>query len=308
MAPEHGLQEKVGRKLTKRRKPLRASSVQYPERLKEGEDAQEDVTAAKGKPAHYMNQSVFSMIAAAGSKTDFHARFEGESSDSEEDQESSTLPPTVEEQSNALQEEQEAKQQEAAVARDRSGRQEAISAARKGSRLLPKLKLMTAKEKNYMSQSVLLPPSEWSSLRESPKGVTPRDAPVMSKMLEAQAEMAPSASSVETKTKASTESKAMDSEGRSVSLATRLMEIFAFDRPEEVISGRASNTALASLFLANTPAEYPCWLLQSVLLQGYMYITQKHICFFGYLPKKSVSVSKISFCRLYTYQEVEYRC
>ena len=39
----------------------------------------------------------------------------------------------------------------------------------------------------------------------------------------------------------------------------------------------------------NAVVEYPCWLLQSVLLQGYMYITDKHICFYAYLPKKSVS-------------------
>lgn len=37
-----------------------------------------------------------------------------------------------------------------------------------------------------------------------------------------------------------------------------------------------------------TDAEYPCWLLQTVLLQGYLYITQKHICFYAYLPKKTV--------------------
>jgi hypothetical protein len=36
--------------------------------------------------------------------------------------------------------------------------------------------------------------------------------------------------------------------------------------------------------------EYPCWLLKSVLLQGYMYITTKHICFYAYLPRKSVSI------------------
>lgn len=308
MAPEHDRPEKVGRKLTKRRKPLRASSVQYPERLKEGEDAQEDVTAAKGKPAQYMNQSVFSMIAAAGSKTDFHARFEGESSESEEDQGSSTLPPTVEEQSNASQEEQESKQQGATVARGRSGRQQAVSTERKGSRLLPKLKLRTAKEKNYMSQSVLLQSREWSSLRGKPQGITPRDAPVMSKMLEAQAEMAPSTSSEETKTAVSKESKAENSDGCSVSLATRLMEIFAFERPEEVISGKASNIALASLSRANIMAEYPCWLLQSVLLQGYMYITQRHICFFGYLPKKLVSFSKSRSCHPYADMEPECPC
>ena len=57
-------------------------------------------------------------------------------------------------------------------------------------------------------------------------------------------------------------------------LATRLMEIFGFDKPEKVV------------------AEYPCWLLQSVLLQGYLYITRYHICFYAYLPKKSNTIAK----------------
>lgn len=39
--------------------------------------------------------------------------------------------------------------------------------------------------------------------------------------------------------------------------------------------------------------EYPCWYLQSVLLQGYMYITQRHVCFYAYLQKKSVSSRQI---------------
>lgn len=37
--------------------------------------------------------------------------------------------------------------------------------------------------------------------------------------------------------------------------------------------------------------EYPCWLLQSVLLQGYLYLTTKHVCFYAYLPKKLVSLN-----------------
>lgn len=32
--------------------------------------------------------------------------------------------------------------------------------------------------------------------------------------------------------------------------------------------------------------------MQSVLLQGYLYITQNHVCFYAYLPKKSVSQPK----------------
>jgi hypothetical protein len=50
----------------------------------------------------------------------------------------------------------------------------------------------------------------------------------------------------------------------------------------------------ADLFVRvpNSPLEYPCWLLQSVLLQGYLYITAKHICFYAYLPKKAVNCAQ----------------
>lgn len=92
MALEQDSGKRVGRKLIKKRKPQRSSSLQYPERLKVGNDEHEDVTAAKGMPAQQMNQSVFSMIAAAGSKVDFNARFEDGSSESEEETDPSSLP------------------------------------------------------------------------------------------------------------------------------------------------------------------------------------------------------------------------
>lgn len=43
----------------------------------------------------------------------------------------------------------------------------------------------------------------------------------------------------------------------------------------------------------NFLTEYPCWLMQSVLLQGYLYITHRHICFYAYLPKRSVSTTPL---------------
>ena len=293
MAPEQEPQKRVGRKLTKRRKPIRASSVQYPERLMEGEDAQDDVTAAKGKPAQYMNQSVFSMIAAAGSKTDFHARFEGEGSDSssEDDQETSNLLLSVEEHiTGTPPEERLEKDHESFNARAKSGRQQSKSAERRGFRPLPKLKLRTAKEKNYMSQSVLLPLKETLSSEARRGGVTPRDAPLMSKILEAQAELTPAAHSPEMEEGVSGSVQGVDSGGSPVSLAVRLMEIFGFERPEDVISGTSNHHKGSIYWTSDRALEYPCWLLQSVLLQGYLYITQRHICFFGYLPKKSVSL------------------
>lgn len=238
MAPEHDVQKRVGRKLTKRRKPIRASSVQYPERFKENSDAQEDAAAVTGQNAQYMNQSVFSMIAAAGSKTDFHARFEGESSDSEDDKEISALPPTLEESFTEKSTEDHPKGQHGkASAGASSGSRKEKSAERGALHSLPKLKLRTAKEKNYMSQSVQLPTKEVLSNRESLKGITPRDAPVMSKMLEAQARLDSSISTSEMRDHNVVAPGTADSRGSHVNLATRLMEIFGFEKPEEVISG-----------------------------------------------------------------------
>ncbi|KAK9466301.1 hypothetical protein V1512DRAFT_209021 [Lipomyces arxii] len=52
-------------------------------------------------------------------------------------------------------------------------------------------------------------------------------------------------------------------------LADKLMEVFGFPQREETV------------------AEFPCYLLKSVLLQGHMFITQKHVAFFAYIPHKT---------------------
>lgn len=276
MAPEHDLQKLIGRKLTKKRKPLRASSVQYPARLKEGQDFQEDVTAAKGEPAQHMNQSIFSMIAAAGSKVDFNARFEEEeSSDSDDEVQASAALDCGEEKSNnpyiqaRLDEQHEDNFPKRQLERQQGGPPD-----HKGLRILPKLDLRTLEEKSYMSQSLRSPSREVLKQHKGPTGVTPRDAPVMSMMLEAQAELIPSAPPLESRDIDVEDSQLALGKDAPTGLATRLMEIFGFDGPEDVVS------------------EYPCWLLQSVLLQGYMYITQVHICFYAYLPKKSNLTAK----------------
>ena len=292
MAPEHDLHKMLGRKLTKKRKPLRASSVQYPARLKEGEDAQEDVTAAKGEPAQHLNQSVFSMIAAAGSKVDFNARFEEEeSSDSDDENQASANADGVEEHSSHLQTQTQLdKQHEDGLLRREPSRPQGQLVESRSLRSLPKLDLRTIKERKYMSQSLRLPSSETLSQHDGPTGVTPRNAPVMSMMLEAQAELTPSTPHLDIKnTGVIGESQDVIGKETLTSLGTRLMEIFGFEGPEEVVSGNGNDT-IDSCQRADRSTEYPCWLLQSVLLQGYMYITQNHICFYSYLPKKSVSL------------------
>lgn len=287
MPSEHDSKERVRRKLTKKRKPQRHPSVQYPERLKEGEDAQEDVTAAKGQPAQYANQSVFSMIAAAGSKVDFNSRFDDESSDS--DYEPETATPGIKKHASTIpSSEHTASQHEDHVNKAAQHRYKQKSHEHGLLRSLPKLNLRTTKEKNYMSQSSLPISSERSASTESQRGVTPRDAPVMSRMLEAEAQLGTSTELTASEKESSQELKNVQLGASKSSLVIRLKEIFGFVTAEEVISGLLSMT-IVIYQLADKILEYPCWLLQSVLLQGYMYITQHHICFYAYLPKKSVS-------------------
>ena len=240
MAPQHDLHKVIERKLTKKRKPLRASPVQYPARLKEGEDAQEDVTAVKGETAQHMNQSIFSMIAAARSKVDFNARFEEEeeSSGSDDELQAPVVPtPMGEHSSPPKTNKQLDEQHEDHLPSGKSRMPLGQSTGYRGLRSLPKLDIRTTEEKSYMSQSMRLPPGQVSNQYGGPTGVTPRDAPVMSMMLEAQAELNPSTPSLEFENAAAGDIHFPTSKDAPAELANRLMEIFDFKRPEEVISG-----------------------------------------------------------------------
>ncbi|KAJ6501660.1 glycosyltransferase family 1 protein [Mycena vitilis] len=61
---------------------------------------------------------------------------------------------------------------------------------------------------------------------------------------------------------------------RRVRLAEKLKQVFDLDGIEEVW------------------AEMPCWLLRSVLLQGYMYLTNSYLCFFAHMPAREDQVLK----------------
>lgn len=61
---------------------------------------------------------------------------------------------------------------------------------------------------------------------------------------------------------------------RRARLADKLRDIFDLDGIDQVV------------------AEMPCWLLRSVLLQGYMYLTDSYMCFFAHLPSREDQVLK----------------
>ncbi|KAL1967591.1 hypothetical protein VTN77DRAFT_3106 [Rasamsonia byssochlamydoides] len=272
----------------------RMPSSRMPERFMDGDDAHEDVTApprdVNGRDVHYMHQSIFSMIAAAGSRSDFHARFD-DSSDSDGGEtekpaeEESSRRPTSPSQTRKSgkpilevpDEDDKAAGEGSAEERGR-GHRRRISDS-KLMRSISKLHFRHDKGKEPADRSHLAARDESVSPRRLSGSMTPRSAPVLSRMIEAQSRYDPAASSTgsATETESGTsEMKSSQSPSTSL-LSTRLREIFGFDRPEQVIG------------------EYPCWLMQSALLQGYMYVTEGHICFYAYLPQKSNTAVKSGY-------------
>ncbi|KAF9569834.1 UDP-Glycosyltransferase/glycogen phosphorylase [Agrocybe pediades] len=61
---------------------------------------------------------------------------------------------------------------------------------------------------------------------------------------------------------------------RRARLAEKLKEVFDLEDIKEVT------------------AEMPCWLLRSVLLQGYMYLTNSYLCFFAHMPSREDQILK----------------
>ena len=224
-----------GRKLTKERKVQRLPSLQYPARLRIGDDVDKDVASTHSKIHQHMNQSIMSMIATAGSKSDFHSRFNEDSSGSDEDHDDKRAKPVSAEPDNSTKAQSKSTSQDAA--KISSKKRIKRHSSTKLLRSLPKLNLRTAQERNYMSHSMMLPSRDSRSEAPFKETPTPRDAPVMSQMLEAQAE-------VERITRGTAQPSALldiaedpEDDAAPSTLSTRLMEIFGFDHPEEVASG-----------------------------------------------------------------------
>ncbi|KIW11227.1 hypothetical protein PV08_10527 [Exophiala spinifera] len=249
----------------------RLPSPSMPSRLNLGADAHEDVTApsrGRNAPAQYMNQSIFSMIAAAGSRTDFNARFD-ESSDSEEEA-AQTKPSFVGSKETSVKERQTAPATEAKDDSPSFMKRSKYPSPDHLSENLPPSPARAPKPKDKDKASTPQPELSQESDSASDSGKSnPRDAPVLSRLLTAEAEFTEGDDHPPSMPPSETVPESV--------LATRLMEIFGFDAPEKVV------------------AEYPCWLLQSVLLQGYLYITTNHICFYAYLQRKSHNVTKIGY-------------
>jgi sterol 3beta-glucosyltransferase len=243
---------RVSKKLQKRHHGEEHVRIDIPERLRdedEDDDADNELAPSQGPPMFMnMNQSIFGLIAAAGTRVDFTERFDGSSSEDEDGEQGKGSPSHDLSQTTALPKPQKDKK-EGHHRRRVSGR------LLKSLPSLPRFKSKSKREKSKLSsestekysddheeqdseiepESALSDPPEIKLTREDS-----RLAPVMSRMLEARAEMSTRPSF--DMGRGSTEVARTSEGGEVTPLAKRLMQIFEFDSPEEVIQGQSHHS------------------------------------------------------------------
>lgn len=239
------VQRRVSRKLRKKQQGEHRPRFDLPEPLRDEDDDVDDEPAPSQGPPMFMNmnQSIFGLIAAAGSKVDFNERFDGSSSEDEGDErgEEDLSKTTI------LQRPQKTKKE--------SQHQRKLSSHRLLQSVpnLSKLKSITKRGKSKRTTGIAGqedeggpstgtsdPTSPRRSVSEPPEIKLTREdssrlAPVMSRMLDARAE-------VSGRPSFDVGRPSLDADGLGESeevsrLARRLMQIFEFDAPEKVLQG-----------------------------------------------------------------------
>lgn len=284
----------MARKLTKKRKEERIYTMEIPKRFEDGPDADEDCTAPKGQ-SRMINQSVFGLIAAAGSQIDFNTRFE-DIDDDEDDEPQMSTPQlnadTSEPKRNDEYNDQKRKPTHSRLFKSLSNLGGFTSSIKKHKPKLPTLSQSTTEPE--LSSSVKQEPrsqlgEEDMAEMDTASGLPHKGPPVMAQMLAARDEAAERGSfDLRRSYDQTAESSSSGEQGTHSSLAQRLKEIFDFDTTERVVD------------------EFPCWLMKSVLLQGYLYVTSNHICFYAYLPKKTQTVVKSGYLTKRGYRNPTY--
>lgn len=239
-------ERKRTRRLQKKRPEMPSSTPELPEPLQDSDDsADEQFPDHLATPMSVnMNQSIFGLIAAAGSRVDFNTRFDGNSSDEEDSKD--TQPETQGLAQTAVL----ASSSKDSSKDERRGHKKSRSKHRllRSIATLPKLKSKAKRQSSRLSQPNLEvgpetdEPSDSSELSSQPTVALPRSSKrrpsVLSRMLEARAEMSSRPSfDIERK---SSDLPPSDDSSEATLLAKRLMEIFEFDEPEQVVEGIVS--------------------------------------------------------------------
>jgi sterol 3beta-glucosyltransferase len=257
---EDATRRHVSRRIFKKNREGHQPTMEFPDRFKDlRDDADEDVLPPSQGPHMFMNmnQSIFGLIAAAGSNVNFNDRFEGQSSD-EDDGAERTDNREGYIQGKEKQREQVAKTtilKKSSSSKEKGTTNEKHRRRVSGQllRSLPQLPRLATRSLSKRSKLKRSQPSESSGDAEGDTSTSPtaesqspvhdseagdrgeRLAPVMSRMLEARAEMSSRPSfDLDGLTR---DQQSNGDEAGSSALARKLKEIFEFDQLEEVIEG-----------------------------------------------------------------------
>jgi sterol 3beta-glucosyltransferase len=244
----------MSRKL--RRKRLERESVamqNLPEDLQDSDDqpASSEPNPSAPPMVMNMNQSIFGLIAAAGSRVNFEEHLDGSSSD--ENNQDAEADDEVSSSETEMHQQQDLSQTvildpKASKGKAIGRRREKISGARllKSFHSLPSRKPRSKMQPSKLSQKTSDPEED---SRPASEPITPPDAlaiaeeearpvPVMSQMLAARAEVAERGSlDIDRLSSDAGQGNDAGQEDDSTPLARRLMQIFEFDEPEQVIEG-----------------------------------------------------------------------
>ncbi|TGJ71182.1 Sterol 3-beta-glucosyltransferase [Orbilia oligospora] len=279
--------------LPRRARP-RSHSPALPERFKIAtEDDLKDVTLSARGGNFSMHQSVFQMIQAAGSKADFH-RFDSDIDEEAEEEDSGDEETKQRKMAKnfVVKEGLESANKERTQAVTDPEKHDTVASKRLSeSRFLPRNIIKTIQQKRHdkkskhtSSSATSTTPSASEDISSSTELPSSEGSSILPSVSRSPAGEVPSlAQSTVTATNSAMEAT-QEVGGEDV--------LF----PEFSISPTALSEKVKVIFnlpeLEEVKSEYPCWLLKTVLLQGYIYLTDRHICFFAYMPKHQDAVLK----------------
>lgn len=241
--------------------------MEIPKRLEDGDDIEEDCTAPRGVNGAMINQSVFGMIAAAGSQVDFGTRFEGSEDDDEQVTDASAARDVVRRSRDdgrlpgeqGVPESSRGDGTRPSQEQSRDDKKTGLKAKVASNKLLRSLSHLGHSHRKHKSPSKLptllgRSTSDASKSPESSKAehkedmaeidtsasLPTRGPPVMGQMSIAREQAANERPSFESRGSSDRfQGSSVSSEGDAESiLAKRLMEIFQFYEPEKVIEGK----------------------------------------------------------------------
>lgn len=220
-----------------RRSRVPRKSFEIPERLRHGEDEDEDVTAPKTNDPRFNHRSVFDLITHAGSVANLRTRFtHDELSESEEEGDHAAVTQSLEPSAIAA----AAAAQSSKQPGDKPAQHRRSLSSRRIARTLQKLHVKSSKERadapsdDTMSSSQILAPKPAHTEQE---GTDQAEGHSMRGQLKAKAEMEASAFGSDLRAAHDAFGVGHPPIKDQDDLSQRLMEIFGFEEEEKVVSG-----------------------------------------------------------------------